>query len=159
MKSSHKGRLRSDRSVTRAMLWWGLLLLWCGVIYYVSADPVFTADSTAQAFQHAAPVAAKPGLVERLNILVRKTGHAVGFGVLGAFAWAALSEWPKPRGVAFWAWLLATLYAVSDEWHQSWVPGRTGVAKDVLLDSVGAAVAVLLVAWLVPRLGRRWRPR
>lgn len=43
------------------------------------------------------------------------------------------------------AWLIATLYGVSDEWHQSFVPGRSADADDVVADAVGAAIAVVAV--------------
>lgn len=46
------------------------------------------------------------------------------------------------------AWGLAVLYGLSDEWHQSFVPGRTPDVLDVLTDATGAAVGLLIV-WLV----------
>ena len=49
-----------------------------------------------------------------------------------------------------WAWLLTVIYAISDEWHQSFVAGRHPQATDVLIDACGAATALLAV-WLVQR--------
>ena len=52
----------------------------------------------------------------------------------------------------------ATEYAMTDEFHQLFVPGRSGQVRDVLLDSCGAAVGVLLVlfvTWLIRRSGKK----
>lgn len=148
-----------NRQRMRAVVWWGLWILWCGVIYYISADPVFTGESTAHIIQEAAPapVSSRPGMVRVLNLVLRKSGHALGFGVLGALSFAAVSSWPRPRRAAVWAWAMASLYAVTDEWHQTFVPGRTGSIQDVLLDAAGAAVGVALAAWVTSR-SRRHSP-
>jgi len=72
--------------------------------------------------------------------VVNKGGHIVGYGML------ALSFW---RGFEFsgnrrWlAWILAVLYAVTDEFHQSFVPGRFPSMLDVLIyDNLGALIAM-----------------
>lgn len=91
---------------------------------------------------------------------VRKCGHAGGYGLLGLALWRGW--WRRPllrRGepwplrAAFMPLLLAALYACSDEWHQSFVPSRTGTWQDVLLDSTGAAAALLLLWWWHARRG------
>jgi len=140
-------------SVRKAVLWWGLWALWCGLIYFVSADPAFTGAHTADVISHAAPapVSGRPGLVEALNVLVRKSGHLLGFAVLGGLSHAAVSAWPRPRLAAVWAWALATLYAATDEWHQALVPGRTGSVWDVLLDAAGAALGMAVTEAHLPR--------
>lgn len=135
------------KALRKTLLWWGLWLAWCGLIYLITADPVFTGESTSEAIQQVAPapVASRPQVVDVLNVVMRKSGHFLGFAVLGALSWMALREWPQPRRLALWAWGLAALYAASDEWHQSMVPGRTSAVRDVLLDSVGAAAGILLL--------------
>lgn len=147
---------RPGRFTRRALLWWALWLLWCGMIFFVSADPVFTGESTGEAIQQVAPapLAERPQLVDALNVVIRKSGHFLGFAILGALSWAALAHFPRPRRLGLWAWAVATLYAASDEWHQSLVPGRTGAFRDVVLDSVGAAVAILCVTLVFRRANR-----
>jgi VanZ family protein len=46
---------------------------------------------------------------------------------------------------------IALLYGITDEWHQSYVPGRSPDVRDVVADTVGAVLAMLVVAWLVRR--------
>ena len=81
------------------------------------------------------------------DLLLRKIAHAFEFGVLGALLVRATGG---PR----LAFALGTLYAVSDEVHQSFVPGRMGSAVDVAIDTVGVLGGV--VVWqLTCARGRR----
>jgi VanZ family protein len=85
---------------------------------------------------------------------IRKTGHFVGFFTLSWLlfrSWRASLPLPAMRRWAFrWArngWLMATLVACLDEWHQSYLPSRTGNIHDVFLDSTAALVAQFVI-WL-----------
>ena len=78
-----------------------------------------------------------------------KSGHGIGYAILGAVLVRALAG-GRLNGVTWrragLAVLLATLYGVSDEFHQAFVPGRSPDRLDVLADCVGAAVAVVVIA-------------
>jgi VanZ family protein len=77
--------------------------------------------------------------------LVRMLVHAGEFGLLTVlWAWALSPAARIGRG-ALIAAAIAFVYAVSDEYHQSFVPGRDGDPFDVLIDSVGIAIAVLIL--------------
>jgi VanZ family protein len=67
-----------------------------------------------------------------------KLYHAGNFGVLAALLYPA-------TGRVWLAVLLASLYGVSDEVHQAFVPGRSADASDWLADTVGALAAVTLL--------------
>lgn len=74
-----------------------------------------------------------------------KTEHVVGYGVLGAVtarATAGGTLGGLTAGAATTAWAIATLYGVSDEYHQSFVPGRTADPADALADASGAAMSI-----------------
>jgi len=76
--------------------------------------------------------------------------HGMAYLVLGLLVSRALSGGlgrPLSLGHAALVVLVSTLYGVSDEWHQSLVPGRDASVWDVVKDFGGAAVAV--VAWRV----------
>ena len=71
------------------------------------------------------------------DLVLRKIAHAAEFAVLGALlVRALLAPWP--------AFLLGAAYAVSDEVHQSFVPGRMGSPLDVAIDAVGVGFGVVL---------------
>jgi hypothetical protein len=76
------------------------------------------------------------------DFLVKKGGHAAGYALLALANLRALG-WDKKR---WWlAWLLAVLYSATDEFHQSFVPGRNAALTDVGIDAFGAAAGLLLL--------------
>jgi VanZ family protein len=90
-------------------------------------------------------LSAQPDLSSGLgswDLILRKLGHAAVFGVLCLLWYRALrSTGPDSRALAA-AWLLTLGYAISDELHQTLVPGRHGTPTDVLIDTIGATIAV-----------------
>ena len=82
-------------------------------------------------------------------------GHMALYGVLGMLAMVVLACWVAgPTRQARWALLtagLGVLYGVLDEYHQSFVPGRSASAMDVVVDSVGVTLG-LACAWYAVRM-------
>lgn len=77
------------------------------------------------------------------DILVKKGGHLLGYGLLALSYWFAL-RWQRQH---FWtAFFLSVLYAVLDEWHQAFVPGRNASWFDALVIDAGGAFLALYVA-------------
>jgi VanZ family protein len=79
------------------------------------------------------------------DLALRKIAHAAEYAVLGALLLRATGK----TGLAF---TLGALYAVSDELHQSFVPGRLGSPLDVAIDAAGVAVGIVL--WQTVRARR-----
>ena len=74
--------------------------------------------------------------------------HFTEYAVLASLLWLALRSSPRlARHATAIAFALAALYALSDEVHQSFVPGRTPDVRDWLVDLAGAALAI----WLLSR--------
>lgn len=77
----------------------------------------------------------------RWDYLVKKGAHAVGYGLL-ALSYLHFFKWDKKYYPL--AWLLAVLYSATDEFHQSFVPGRHAAITDVLIfDNLGAVIVLL----------------
>ena len=76
------------------------------------------------------------------DLVLRKLAHITIFGVLWLTV-ARAARWRRPVVTA----VVALLYAVSDEVHQSFVEGRHGSPVDVLIDAAGIGLAIL--AWVV----------
>ncbi len=74
--------------------------------------------------------------------LVSKLAHVAEYTVLGG-----LIQWAMGIRRAWPAWLMTIAYAATDEFHQSFVPGRTARMTDVLIDAAGAAIGIALVWW------------
>jgi VanZ family protein len=83
-----------------------------------------------------------------IHHLIRKSGHFLGYGVIG-LAWLRAWWMTLPRSSfipdAFLALLGTAAVASADEWHQAFLPNRTGSPWDVLLDCCGAITLQLLV--------------
>jgi VanZ family protein len=92
---------------------------------------------------------------------IRKVGHFVGYFTLSFFlfrAWRATLRLPwAPRWALRWAaiaFTMSALVASLDEWHQTFIPSRTGVFSDVILDSCAALIAQVLIFLFL-----HWKPR
>ena len=92
---------------------------------------------------------------------IRKLGHFVGYFTLSFFlfrAWRATLHLPwAPRWALRWAAIAFTMSAVVaslDEWHQTFIPSRTGAFRDVVLDSCAALIAQVLIFLFL-----NWKPR
>jgi VanZ family protein len=114
------------RVALRRILFWGPVALYLWFIYHLSAesDPVPAVTS----------------------VVWDKALHTTGYAVLGALLAQALSSEGLPaRRVWILATLAGALYGVSDEFHQSFTPGRDSDIHDCLADLIGAAVGAGLV--------------
>lgn len=82
------------------------------------------------------------------DFVIKKGAHMTEYALLALAYWYPL----RHRG---WAWGLAALYALSDEFHQSFTPGRHPAWQDVLIfDAGGAALAMILLRrWVQPAAG------
>ncbi|MGA2049017.1 MAG: VanZ family protein [Terracidiphilus sp.] len=79
---------------------------------------------------------------------VRKSGHFIGYGLIG-LAWLR-AWWMTLDHSSFFPDALLALFGTAlvascDEWHQTFLPNRTGTPWDVLLDCTGAIVLQLIV--------------
>ncbi|MEW6569342.1 MAG: VanZ family protein [Chloroflexota bacterium] len=78
-----------------------------------------------------------------LDVIAKKGGHVLGYGLLGLAYFYAL----PPRLSYGYRWLLAllmaVLFALSDEYHQSFVEGRGSTITDVMIDAAGASLALV----------------
>lgn len=101
--------------------------------------------------------------VDLTVLVVRKLAHFVEYAVLGGLLYRAFwrtcqsgSRLPERRWAAY-ALALVALYAVTDEWHQAFVPGRHSSLFDVLVDVSGGAAGLMAyrgwVHWKWPRCG------
>jgi VanZ family protein len=125
------------RPLRAQILLWLPVVAWAALIFAFSATPDL----------RVAPVA-------DLDFVVRKAGHMFVFGVLAVLIWRALANLQVRRAMA-WAWVLATAYAATDEFHQGFTAGRHPSPVDVSIDSVGALLGLAALAlWI-----RAWRVR
>jgi len=118
----------------------GATLAWMGLIFYLSS---LTQPET--------PKIPLPGNWQSL------VGHLALYGVCASLIEASIWAWVSEFRLrwALTAAATAAAYGVSDEYHQSFVAGRYGTVEDVLVNTV-AAIAAAVVLWF---FGRRWERR
>lgn len=83
------------------------------------------------------------------DFIAKKGGHLFGYALLAAAYFHALNKGRDvTAGQCIGALFLAFLYAITDEFHQRFTPGRTPSAQDVLIDTVGACVGLGIWNWM-----------
>jgi VanZ family protein len=92
-----------------------------------------------------------PKTIDEIVFKARKCAHITEFAVFAMLLWRARNRptrlapcpwrWSEVRLI----WLVVVLYAATDEFHQTFVPHREGLVRDVLIDSVGGALGLILL--------------
>ena len=132
---------------------------------------IFSASSDSKSFVHSSRILAPilhwlfPHLSgEAVNVLVtiaRKFAHLTEYAVLALLLWRALRQ-PVKADPRPWSWHdarlaigLVMLYAASDEFHQHFVPSRDASVRDVMIDTTGGLLALLLL-WAIGWCRKHW---
>jgi VanZ family protein len=83
-----------------------------------------------------------------IHFITRKLAHFTEYAILGFLAARAFRTSPRPAISQRWFLICATLivvYALMDEYHQSFVPSRTASIFDSLIDMAGGLTALIIV--------------
>jgi VanZ family protein len=133
--------------------WWPAMV-WVGLIAFESTG-FFSSQNTGSMLYTL--LTRLLGKIDFYRFLVfhhylRKTGHVVGYGMLGLLllrGWRATLDQDHVQlgRTVLLAWLGTAFVASMDEWHQSYIPSRTGTWRDAVLESV-AGFVFLLVAYV-----------
>ena len=118
--------------MTRLLTHWLPVAAWMGLIFFVSNQPDL---------QPPGP----PGMAD----LIADSAHFLEYLVLGLLLARATgtSERPTPLVQKAAIWFAASLYGVTDELHQGFVPGRTVSGLDVAVDALGACIGIAIAVW------------
>jgi len=136
---------------------WVWVVAWMGVIFFFSTD-LFSGPQTSRLIGpflkwFAPDISAES--IATVQLVVRKIAHLVEYSILSILSCRALVKRDKLRPLPLVALgqavLIAVVYAVLDEWHQSWTAERFGSTLDVGVDSVGAIIGAVFFAWLSRR--------
>jgi VanZ family protein len=149
--------------------YWLPVVLWAAVIVMASGD----SKSVQRSSRIIEPLMrwlfpqASDETIHTVVFIARKWAHLAEYAILALILWRALRGARKPtptlppptngwsRQLAILAWGGATAFAITDELHQVFVPGRQGSFWDVLIDSIGAAGG-LFAFWLLGRWRKQW---
>ncbi len=146
---------------TQQRLWrYAPLVVWMGFIFFASTGE-FSASNTSRIIR---PVLLWlfPNISEErialAHFLTRKAAHFTEYAILGLLAGRAFtrsSHQPIQRAWFQAATLLIVIYALTDEYHQTFVASRTGSIYDSVIDIAGGLTALMVFAYLFHRRERR----
>ena len=83
--------------------------------------------------------------IELLSLIIRKLAHFTEYFILGLFVYNLIYGYNKKKYVAL---IICILYAMSDEIHQLFVPGRSCQMLDVCIDSIGSMLGIYLLSFI-----------
>ncbi|KYG30585.1 VanZ family protein [Alkalihalobacillus trypoxylicola] len=128
---------------------WIPALLWMGLIFFLSHQPGNDSGALSggitktiiDAIQYIVPKVEVP--LETLHFIIRKGAHFFSYFVLAILYFFALNKMKKLSYNGLVAFLMATIYAITDEFHQYFIPGRVAAVTDVMIDSLGALCGII----------------
>jgi|SRR5699024_1318146 len=125
-----------------------LTISWMVLIFYLSHQPASTSSKLSGSFVQVLfeIVSLFPIVIEgdTVHFIVRKSAHFMAYFILGILImhtvrlFSRLSIFSIVNG-----FFITVLYAASDEFHQTFIPGRSGEIRDVLIDSAGSLTGIL----------------
>jgi len=121
--------------ILKFIKFWLPVILWAGMIFFLSSIPDL-----------------RSGLPNIFDLILRKIAHSGEFGILAILLWRAIlslnfkQSKQSTANVIVIVIIIVILYAISDEIHQDFVPGRIASVTDVLIDSIGALTGLLIFA-------------
>jgi len=124
------------KKIFKILKYWLPATLWASVIFTFSSFP------TGQASE-----------IHWQDFILKKSAHIFIYAVLTILVFRGL----RGYGVNFldslkYSILMATIYGISDEFHQSFTPGRDPKVRDILFDILGSFLGVYIIAKIIPRL-------
>ncbi len=111
---------------------WMPVFLWMGIIYLLSATPNL-------------------GINYKWGFFLRKMAHIIEYFILVLLLWRAFKitfSWNKTK-IYLWIGSLTFLFAVSDELHQNFVATRCPSLRDVLVDTIGIILALIIIPIII----------
>ncbi len=152
-------------TVRRRMICSVAAVFWMSVIFLFSGQPADESTQTSLRVERMICSVAVPGyvlktpeeqtaLAQRIEFPVRKGAHMTEYAILAVLFLGIVSRRELTRRELVRAVFLAAVYAAADEFHQRFVPGRSGQLRDVLIDSAGGTIGVLAAYGLLHKRER-----
>ena len=149
------------KKVLKIIQTWIFVFLWLGLIFYFSnmnsnESNVKSKETIQKVIETTVETGNKVGITEEvptkeeqlswieiLNLPLRKFMHMMIYCILSLLVINALNK-QKIKHKYFITVILCVLYAITDEYHQTFITGRTGQLFDVIIDTIGILIGVFL---------------
>lgn len=127
----------------KKLIKWLALIVWLIIIFLFSQQP-HSGEATHSIIEQLLPNLKTNNIVDIINFIIRKLAHLTEYFILTLLTISLLKEYTKQEKIILISSLLfCFLYALSDEYHQSFIAGRGSSMKDVLIDTLGGIFASL----------------
>ncbi len=130
--------------------YWLPVVIWLGLIFAGSTDAL-SAEQTSRIlvpFLRWLDPQISFATIAAIHFALRKLGHLTEYAISAALLWRALRRGTNLQAkmsiLFLLAWLAAAIFAVTDEFYQSFVPSRTASPIDVMIDLCGAMIGLII---------------
>ncbi len=128
----------------RLVLAWTLLILWMLFIFIMSSFNGIMSSNQSGSIATLIYNIFNISDTAKVSFIIRKCAHVSEFFILGILVINLVSKY-NVKHIYLISFIICVLYASSDEFHQLFVPGRSGQVTDVLIDLIGVVLGLLLV--------------
>ena len=128
----------------KLVLAWILLVLWMAFIFYMSSCNGNVSSDQSGTIAYVLHNILGINYSDKLIFIIRKCAHVSEFFILGILVINLVSKY-NVKHIYLISFIICVLYASIDEFHQLFVPGRSGQVTDVLIDLIGVVLGLLLV--------------
>lgn len=128
-----------------------LIIIWMITVFFFSNQPGEKSGGTSgKVIKGLMKIFSKEPTdeeIQKLQLPIRKLAHFTIYAIGGVLAILFLNEYNIPLiQKIIYSQLFLSIYAISDEFHQSFIPARTATITDVLIDSLGAFTSIILIS-------------
>lgn len=134
-----------------------LVILWMGLIFYFSNQEASVSTTQSDKIIEIVNVVAKNNesfkdILLKLyeskgaSFVIRKSAHMFSYFVLAILSFIMVYTHKENINLSIkYSFLISILYAISDEIHQLFIPGRSGMIQDVFIDGIGVVVGIIII--------------
>jgi len=133
-------KLKSKETIARKVLkYWLPVIVWSLIIFFLSSLP--TAPITKVYWREFA---------------IKKSAHVIEYAIFTILMYRALKEsGVEKKEAGVYSIIMAVLYGISDEFHQSFTPGRDPRIRDIIFDTIGSLLAIYAIWKLLPKAPKK----
>lgn len=121
-----------------------VLILWLVIIFIMSSFNASDSGSQSNIIVSIISRIFNIKEVSILSFLIRKLAHFTEYFILGILSLNCFKDYSQDKKVIYFSIAFCIFYAMTDEFHQTFIPGRAGAIKDVLIDSFGTVCGSIL---------------
>lgn len=150
--------VKMDTKIIKKVFKYVLVILWMMIIYKFSSDAADISNSKSSlVIEMIAFIGVDVNSIfgELAMLVVRKLGHFTEYFILCMLLINSFYKDMTLRGNYKLSLLISFLYACSDEFHQLFVPGRSGQIVDVFIDTIGALLGIFIWNILIIRKSKK----